>query len=390
MTDPLESRAAAGRSVLVQDIRLPAFETLNSAGRRRRIRGRLLVVAAVAAVAAVALVLTGGVTILQPAPIAPDGGSPVRGPIVAKPATATASSAACMFFPVTDQVIFFFFYQDKPCDVDESGVRYAVTTDGGQSWRLYVPPSDDGSCAGLMVIGPHDVLMCGYVSHDNGATWADQPGQAADVEAVPAGWRLFVPDNGKMTAVNPRTGQFAQLANQPDSAAVPPPVLAPDGSLWVVNHIHGDFGPVRISRDRGRTWFRARMPSPFQESIASMTTGDGRTGYAIADDGHSGTALLRTTDGGVTWSIVKRHDTTIGGALLPGPNGSVLAPGSNTTLISTDGAATFRPVPGIPGTPERNPNGTYSIEGGMIGGAHIWVASSSLHFAKITAPPGIH
>lgn len=389
MTDPLEPSAAAGRAALLEDMHLPEFGTLRGVSRRR-LRTRLLTVAAIAVVAALALVV-GGVRAIRTEPI---GG----GPIVAKTIDRAGQVGGCAFHPLTEKVIFYVFYADDGCLPDEStGLSYAVTTDGGQHWKLYEAPRDDPSCIDIVPVGPHDVMMCGYITHDDGVTWVERPGPGPDVAAIPPGWLAIPtsPDRNVLIAVNPRTGQQARLAN---GGAIGPstpseaPILAPDGSLWVVQRPGYTPGTGRISPDRGRTWRPVVLPAPFQQTpVISMTTTDGRTGYAITTDGPKAAAVFRTTDGGATWSTVRRGVTEpVGANLLPGPGTAVIGTGASLPTISTDGGLSFRPLPGATGSRmERTPLGIYILtrdDGTETRQAQI--AGASLRFNTVKAPPG--
>ncbi|WP_163507550.1 hypothetical protein [Fodinicola acaciae] len=385
MTDPLETQAAAGRSALLEDMRLPAFDTLRGASRRRRLHNGLLAAAAIVVVAAVALIAT----------FRPHTGRPEGGAIVAKTIEKPAQVGRCSFHPLSEKVIFHVFYAYKGCLPDEAtGLSYAVTTDGGRHWKLYEAPVDDPTCIDLVPVGPHDAMMCDYITHDDGVTWVKRPGPAADVPSIPAGWLAIAsgPDQNVLTAVNPRTGEQARLAN---GSAIGPstpseaPILAPDGSIWVVQRPGYTPGTGRISPDRGRTWHSVVLPAPFQKTpLLSLTTTDGRTGYALTADGTKAWALFRTTDGGATWSTVRRGITDVTGNLLPGPGTAVIEAGDGPPRISTDGGRTFRPLPDTTGTyMERTPTGVYVLrKDGEASTKEVQIAGPSLRFSTVKSP----
>ncbi|WP_163505988.1 hypothetical protein [Fodinicola acaciae] len=344
---------------------------------------------AAAAVVALAVVIAGFVMAVRPAAVVADTAVPVHGSVVTKQIQPPARSYPCMFFPVTDKLVFHLFFLGGPCDVDDDGLHYAVTADGGRTWRYYQAPGQRGSCVGIRPLGPHDALMCDYVTHDDGRSWSRRPG-AATVDAVPPGWLVWpsIGDNAVLTAINPHTGQEAQLAGRGGIGMVTDdqaPILAPDGSLWLVERTTPNGGTARISPDRGRSWRPVLLPAPFQRTpVESLITTDGYVGYAMTRDGLTGLAIFRSSDGGRSWTTVRRHVTDSLSDLLPGPGGSVVSNANGRPVISTDGCRTFQPIPGAIGSLSRTKLGEYVLGDGDF--RQVSVSGPSLTFTTINAP----
>src|SRR5262249_33980438 len=95
-------------------------------------------------------------------------------------------------------------------------------------------------------------------------------------------------------------------------------VAARDGSFWIASSVDNR---VYVTRDRGTTWQRLTTVDS-ATGVGWVATADGRTVYAFV---RSGTApqLVRSTDGGTTWSTVLDlpWPTSNGLAL---PNGDLL------------------------------------------------------------------
>ncbi len=84
------------------------------------------------------------------------------------------------------------------------------------------------------------------------------------------------------------------VQSEPMATLVTSMVLASDGSLWIAR----DSAIVMRSEDGGRNWTERRLPGG-SASVASLHAFDAQRAVAGTRDGR----ILRTTDGGVTWSV---------------------------------------------------------------------------------------
>jgi photosystem II stability/assembly factor-like uncharacterized protein len=190
----------------------------------------------------------------------------------------------------------------------DAGTLYAATSDGlfrtrnqGQSWQQV---GLDGSLMLALAADPFhpgsllaSAFQGGFVllgSTDGGATWTPR--------------NQGIPSN---TA-------FSVLFFDPRA---PDKVLAA-GNGW----------PTYVSRDAGATWTNAGHP------LSSLATGPGGTllGARYAADG-----VLRSTDGGFTWSPAGALADTINQLLFAG--GRHYAAGILGIWVSADGGTTWRP-----------------------------------------------
>lgn len=160
-----------------------------------------------------------------------------------------------------------------------------------------------------------------WISKDGGTYWILPEATTEPVGAVPDGARpvdcdlVELPDC-KVGVLDPATGRFAPLANQPGvtiEAGWTDEVRMPtDGRLWVPGLDPVTRKPaVAVSSDAGRTWhthvFTGGPAFPTGHKglatiyMPKVAAGSGPTAYALTtrDDGTFDTHY--TTDGGTTW-----------------------------------------------------------------------------------------
>ncbi|GIJ60235.1 WD40/YVTN/BNR-like repeat-containing protein [Virgisporangium aurantiacum] len=202
-----------------------------------------------------------------------------------------------------------------------------------------------------------------WITRDGGRSWQRPGVDEQPVDAVPAGTRVV--DCGmvkeetpcRLYAVNPETGRFAPLANQPTGVRyaqgwlghqVDVPV---SGRLWVPGLDPASNKPaIAASPDGGRTWTTHVFTDgvPAQDTLRFVATmylpavaaGDGATAYVLTYRTDLKHDAYRTTDGGVTWERVP------GGPIPEVPDaGYVTADGAHVVKNGSD-FRVFRPGAG--------------------------------------------
>lgn len=250
-----------------------------------------------------------------------------------------------------------------------------VSTDGGRSWSPRgTPPAADGQSASRTVsltplapgvllwadavtVDPADLLPSAsndrslppgvernWITVDGGRTWRRPTLSEQPVATVPAGTRpvdctrLREEQPCRWYAVDPATGRFAPLANQPTglryeawSAQTDVPV---GGQLWVAGLDPATLKPaVASSTDGGATWrthvfadgvaaevLREQVAGKYLPTVAA---GTGTTAHALLYSADDRLVAYRTTDGGRTWNRVP---------------GDVLADVPDAGFVTADGA----------------------------------------------------
>ncbi|MEU4164568.1 sialidase family protein [Actinoplanes sp. NPDC026670] len=160
-----------------------------------------------------------------------------------------------------------------------------------------------------------------WISSDGGRNWGRAASATEPADAIPAGARpvdcdlVELPDC-KVGVLDPDTGRFAPLANQPGitvEAGWTDQVAAPlDGRVWVPGRDPATNKPaVAVSSDAGRTWhthvFTGGLAFPADSSglatvyMPKVAAGSGTTAYALTNRGDDTYDTYYTTDGGATW-----------------------------------------------------------------------------------------
>jgi photosystem II stability/assembly factor-like uncharacterized protein len=209
--------------------------------------------------------------------------------------------------------------------------RIVRSTDGGRSWT--VQHSVQGAyMEAVHVLGPQTVLALGQIplgprfilrTTNGGQSWSDvSPSQAVFMDA---------------DFVDGETG-------------------------WVVG------GRISKSTNGGRTWVDQFTPD---ELLYSVSFGDALNGWAVG----WGPTLLRTTDGGQTWTPQSANAPTnvLFAVEALGPDVAWIAGGNGFVARTTDGGATWLPetLPGVSG-PALEALRFLDPESGWVGGPGIW------------------
>jgi photosystem II stability/assembly factor-like uncharacterized protein len=262
-----------------------------------------------------------------------------------------------------------------------SGNRGTVvrTIDGGTTWTVRpVPGAEaldfrdieafDASTAYVLSIGP------GYKTTDGGGVWALQftnPDPRAFYDAIAfwdakTGLAFGDPVDGKFTVI--RTSDGGRTWTHIPPAALPDALpdegaFAASGTCLVVGSPRsawfgtGGASRARVFRstDMGLTWSVADTPivaGNASSGIFSLAFSDALHGLAVGGDyrkeRESSDNLVRTTDGGRTWTLV--GSTRLRGfrsavAFVPGSkNQGVFAVGPGGADYSRDGGVTWTPI----------------------------------------------
>ncbi|GAA4574507.1 hypothetical protein GCM10023176_41650 [Micromonospora coerulea] len=301
-------------------------------------------------------------------------------------------------------------------------VRFAATDDRGRSWRTGRLPVPDDAMVDLRAVGPR-ALAAWYASRsapdsrsaawttstDGGATWRQVT--VRRVAALPAGWRVLAqvpgPDHDPLLAVDPATGEIAQLTKRSTllNAAYADGLPASAG-LWVSGWTGSRDGKggrtvwtgsaVEVSRDGGRTWQRHEFPDHLTATDdvggAAVATYDGRTVYAVGRV--TGKLVIwRSADGGTTWQraagTTDVADRTIRAAVRPDGvlliQAGISAAEKPVMLASTDGGRTVRPTTLGPGADARPVPGGY-VQTGWPESKGTWLSADGLTWSWV-APP---
>jgi photosystem II stability/assembly factor-like uncharacterized protein len=387
-----EGHFAGLREYTDDTARQPDFEVIRRRAGRVRRRRRNAVASVVAGLTAAVVVATGLTT--GPG----DGGQPAATP------TPTPSADANAGWPRWTQVVaarsdelYALYERCRTCDAE-----LHVSADGGRTWsRRTVPPSPtvsgdpdarpggmiDALAPGVLVwLDPSTVAMTisepagsasggptgrpltvdipppaerYWITRDGGRSWARPGVDEQPVNNAPAGTRVVdcgavkVETPCRLYAVDPATGRFAPLANQPTGIRYTQGWLGyqtdvpVDGRLWVPGLDPVTRKPaVAASPDGGRTWtthvFTDGVPADESSGfvatmyLPTIAAGAGATAYVLTYKAGRHDPY-RTTDGGATWERLP------GGPIAEVPDaGYVTADGAHVVKNGSDFRA-FRP-----------------------------------------------
>ena len=274
------------------------------------------------AVGAVALVLIGvhprgapahHATVTQPVPPAPPGG--MRGVVSLDGAGFVSAAAGVVSL---EQCLG--YRNGEPTGHTSCRDWLASTTDAGASWRIGRRPfnvfdprfsGSDGWAEGSLALSGGTSLARFLVSHDGGRSW-----KVASSAAPPLGnqevsvggdsvWAVggscvrgctvtimhgaLTGSNLTATAAQPISGGFTNVE-----------VVAAGPRTAYVNNPDA-FGQAFVTHDDGRSWRRIAPPCP-RRSFGRLSS-DGSSGsvWATCDGGHGSATLARTTDRGRSW-----------------------------------------------------------------------------------------
>jgi len=269
--------------------------------------------------------------------------------------------------------------------VSGHGGTWALTTDGGRSWRSAVVAGADtlqfrdvhaldARTAWLLSAGSGELSRI-YHTTDGGRSWTlqwtnpepqgfydcldfwDQDRGMAYGDAVDGGLRvLLTADGGRTWSLVPGSAlPAAQEGEGGFAASGTCAETAPGGLAWIAA---GNAGRTRVFRttDYGRSWSAAEVPIPGAAGagLTSISMADARNGTAFGGDLNVRDRLLdnavRTTDGGRSWSLapgVPIDGAVYGGAHVPGSRGrGWVAVGPGGAAASTDGGSTWTTIDG--------------------------------------------
>jgi photosystem II stability/assembly factor-like uncharacterized protein len=248
-------------------------------------------------------------------------------------------------------------------DSGQGGFDRAVyaTADGGRTWtQMTSAQQSDGSTLGTLAVGCGMSGLTFTSLHDGWLTWSGSCSHGATGEQTG-------PSVTSLVAVTHDGGQSWQpvvLPQFPSSAgytcSVHSPVFTSSQGVIPVD-CAGNGSPglsvVYATNNGGRSWSVRNLPIWSQQ----MDFVDATTGWTF---GSTGLDLYRTTDGGSTWSIVKRFaseqnayglslsfvDLRTGFALTSryAPDGKS---GYSTMWKTTDGGQTWSVLSSVPSGP---------------------------------------
>lgn len=239
---------------------------------------------------------------------------------------------------------------------------YAVTEDGGANWRTgRVPEADDLQFRDVHAFDAHTAFLLAagegetsriYKTEDGGAEWS-----LRFVNLEPAGFLdcfdfwdrengvvygdsidgvlyvLRTRDGGLTWARVAAEGLPSAAAGEGGFAASGTCVdVAADGRAWIGTGA-GGAGRVLRSADRGETWVGTETPIVRGEyaGITSVVLAGDQLGFAFGGDldrpSEHTANVVRTDDGGITWSLAGRlpfAGAAYGAAWTAGGHGSLL------------------------------------------------------------------
>ncbi|GIV57278.1 MAG: oxidoreductase [Rhodothermaceae bacterium] len=263
-----------------------------------------------------------------------------------------------------------------------TGGTYALTTDGGTTWRSGVVPGADtlqfrdvhgvdARTAYLLAAGPGAASRI-YKTTDGGASWTlqftnpepdgffdcfdfwDATHGIAFSDALDGRHYLIATEDGTTWHRLPPEALPEALPGEGAFAASGTCVVThPGGHVWVGTGASTVAARVLHSADYGRTWAVAETPLVHDtpaSGIYTLAFLDVRHGMALGGDYTRSDSLLtrtaaRTRDGGRTWSLAGApplRGAVFGAAYVPGlPTPTLIAVGPDGSALSTDDGQTW-------------------------------------------------
>jgi photosystem II stability/assembly factor-like uncharacterized protein len=269
--------------------------------------------------------------------------------------------------------------------VSGHGGTWALTTDGGRSWRSQVVAGADtlqfrdvhaldARRAWLLSAGSAELSRI-YHTSDGGQSWTlqwtnpeplgfydcldfwDESRGFAYGDAVDGGLRVLVTDDGgRSWRLVPQDAlPRAQEGEGGFAASGTCAATAPDGLGWIAA---GNAERARVfhTRDYGVSWSAAETPIPGGSGagLTAVSMADGRAGNVFGGDLNVRDRRLdntaRTTDGGRSWTLataVPIDGAVYGGVHVPGTGGNgLVAVGPGGGAASIDGGSGWTVVDG--------------------------------------------
>lgn len=297
--------------------------------------------------------------------------------------------------------------------VSGHGATFARTTDGGSTWQASVVPDVgplqfrdvhgfDAQTAVLMSAGTGDQSRI-YRTEDGGATWSerwvnDEPEGfydcidfwddrrgAAYGDAIGGELRILLTDDGGRTWRRLAGTDLPPARDGEGGFAASGTCLVagPDGLGWVAA---GNAVGARVFRteDFGRSWSAHEAPvvSGSGAGLTSIAMEDAAIGLAFGGDlavreEHTDN-VVRTSDGGRTWSLTTRPalvGAVYGGVFVPGSDGAYVIVGPAGADVSLDRGSTWEPLD----TSEWWGVGAYAADA-------IWLAGRDGRIARLAIP----
>jgi len=175
-----------------------------------------------------------------------------------------------------------------------SAQALVFTPDGGWFWQLASPFGKGLSDVSFVdtthgwAVGHGGTIM---VTTDGGATWQNQPSGAGDVEAIAFVDTLRGSAVGGQTALSTTDGGLHWTAHTVSATGLHDVDLYDTKLGWAV----GDAGAVLATTDGGVSW--AAQTSGVDTSLTAVSFVDGVNGWAVGGD-----VVLTTTDAGAHWA----------------------------------------------------------------------------------------
>ncbi len=234
------------------------------------------------------------------------------------------------------------------------------STDSGENWIRQgtgqIANVDMGGVCALdpdiaWVVGYSDGYAAIYHTTDGGKTW-ERKGSPADVPDTDL-FKVSAPDGAHVWAVGVGTILYSEDSGDSWNNQVPAGygsvhlqgVSAPDnGTVWVGGGPESGYPVILKSVDGGSTWTRQSggdVATTGFNHILGISAVDGQTAWAIGGKTDSGSwFILKTTDGGNSWSIQTRgpHD---GNGICAVDESTVWGASDSTISWSFDGGATW-------------------------------------------------
>lgn len=399
---------------VLDNVALPAYDDLRREAKRRRARrtvslGGLAVLMLVAAAGVPTLLLAP-----TPRPATWAQPAPLEEPL---PDDNYRPFGSFSFFDARHGYLLYQSSGDGYRNNDACLMAMRFTDDGGESWSDLravpcVPMEGGGLVGGPRMTGPESfVQVTGdgnvfYRTRDAGRTWQRYRPRTRTVKSFPDG---VVPqrvceggrecaDDNRLGWYDPETGDRMRLAKGPDMRALRYGKLAADGSVWISGHADDGRYAVAVTRDNGRSWTTVRVDLKGKMLEGpNVATYDGKVGYLVVEgkgtdsDGRTyRRSIMRTDDGGESWSRVPTEDLPIDyfgvfDAVVT-PDGALLIPGeqaeddSVTWYVSHDGGVSFAAAKDLPVDGMGRAPGLYY---GYSSNGDYYVSEDAVHWRKL-------